>query len=156
VSPADIEEARDLLAVAGGALCNQFVGQHLLPSRAPVHEPELRCWGREARTSLAEIDYILAEGDHIIPVAIRVGKTGTLRALHRFVHERKPPLGVRLHTGRPALEEVDARLPGGQVVTYPLLSLPFYMAGHVRRLYREWLASRQQPAGEERPQRRAP
>ncbi len=139
---ADLEQASDILAVRGGALCRQFVGQHLLHSKTPLFEPELHCWGREARTSLAEVDYVLAESGHVIPVAIRTGKTGTLRALHHFVHELKPPLAVRLHTDRPAVEDVTARLPGGQGVTYPLISLPWYMAGQVRRLCREWLASR--------------
>lgn len=141
-SPVDLEEPGEILTAAGGTLCRQFVGQHLLPARTPRSQPELHCWGREARTSLAEVDYVLAEGAHVIPVAIRAGKTGTLRALHRFVHERKPPLAIRLHAGPPALDNVAARLPGGHVVTYRLISLPFYLAGQVRRFCREWLATR--------------
>jgi uncharacterized protein len=141
LDPADIEGAPDILELADGALCRQFVGQHLLHAGSPMTVPELHGWERQARTSLAEVDYVIAVDSAILPVHVRAGKAGTLRSLHRFVHERRPPLAVRLHAAPPALDSVDVRLPDGSVVSYPLLSLPFYMAGQVHRMCREWLVS---------------
>lgn len=137
----DLEGAQDLLGGAQGALCRQFAGQHLLYAQPPTLAPELYGWERQARTSLAEVDFVIAAGEAIVPVHVRAGKAGLLRSLHRFVHELRPPLAVRLDAAPPSLEAVEVRLPEGPVVAYPLLSLPFYMAGQVHRMCREWLAS---------------
>jgi predicted AAA+ superfamily ATPase len=141
LDPADLEGTEDILAVADGGLCRQFAGQHLLHAQPPRVLPELHTWEREARTSMAEVDFVIGVDESVIPVHVRAGKPGTLRSLHRFAHERRPPLAVRLDAAPPSLGSTDVRLPEGPAVSCPLLSLPFYMAGQVHRLCREWLAS---------------
>jgi len=40
----------------------------------------------EKRQSTAEIDFILQYEKYIIPVEVKLGKTGTLRSLHQFIN----------------------------------------------------------------------
>ena len=63
----------DLTLVNNGTVAEQFVGQHLLPSDPPYETPVLHYWGREVRNSVAEVDYAIAVGRHIVPVEIKAG-----------------------------------------------------------------------------------
>ncbi|MCK4415223.1 MAG: ATP-binding protein [Candidatus Eisenbacteria sp.] len=134
----DFEQAEDIMQVNAGAVCEQYVGQHLLYSLPPYCEPGLHFWTREAKTSSAEVDYVISEGPRIIPIEVKAGKTGTLRSLHRFLHAKRCSFAVRLNADRPSLTSATVALPEGDSVSFELLSLPLYMAGQVRRLCGEW------------------
>lgn len=73
----EIQQA-DLLAIFRGRLAEQFVAQEFTASR----NREVYYWSREARGSSAEVDFILARDEHIIPVEVKSGKGGSLRSLH--------------------------------------------------------------------------
>jgi len=133
----DYERAEDVMMVNGGAVCEQFIGQHLLFSQQFYREPELHYWVREKRKSSAEVDYVIAENNAITPVEVKAGKSGTLRSLHLFFREKRPFLGVRFNSDIPSLLESETALPDGQNVPYRLLSLPLYLVGQVRRLIRQ-------------------
>lgn len=45
--------------------------------------------------SAAEVDYLWQMGEHILPVEVKAGKTGTLKSLRLFLYEKKALLGVR-------------------------------------------------------------
>ena len=124
----------ELSLVNSGAVAEQFVGQHLLYSGASYEAPALYYWIREARNAAAEIDYVIAQGQQVIPVEIKAGKTGTLRSLQRFLKEKRRAFGLRFNADMPSL--VKARLPleDASDVGYELLSLPLYMVGQTRRL----------------------
>ena len=124
----------DLLSFHGGAVCEQFVGQHLQEWH---REPELFYWNREKKNSSAEVDYALAEGDNIVPVEVKAGKAGTLKSMHWFLREKGQSLGVRLNAAPPSLSECKTSLADGNNVPYRLLSLPLYLVGQVRRVLRE-------------------
>ena len=136
----DFENAGDVMLVNAGAVCEQFVGQHLLYSGQLFEEPALHYWSREKRQSAAEIDYVISVGPQIIPVEVKAGKSGRLRSLHMFLQEKQCGFGVRLNTDLPSLLETAASLPTGETVPYQLLSLPLYLVGQVRRLCREHAA----------------
>jgi uncharacterized protein len=125
---------QELSMVNSGAVAEQFVGQHLLYSGAPYELPALYYWIREARNAAAEIDYVIARGQQIIPVEIKAGKTGTLRSLQSFLKEKRRAFGLRFNGNMPSL--VKARLPPDDAsdLSYELLSLPLYMVGQTRRL----------------------
>lgn len=61
----DFERADDVMLVNSGAICEQFIGQHLLTGRTFFDEPELHYWSREKSQSSAEIDYIIDHGNRI-------------------------------------------------------------------------------------------
>ena len=133
----DFERVEDLLLVNAGAVCEQIVGQHLLHSLPFYQEPDLFYWTREKASSSAEVDYLLAEGRHVVPLEVKAGKTGTLKSLHSFLREKHRSLGLRLNSDLPSLLEARTVLADGHNVPFRLLSLPLYMVGQIRRLIRE-------------------
>ncbi|RLC06121.1 MAG: AAA family ATPase [Deltaproteobacteria bacterium] len=135
----DFEKAENMMTVNAGAVCEQFVGQHLLYSLPSYRQPELCYWVREKRNSSAETDYVIAEGTSLIPIEVKAGKSGTLKSLHLFLREKHQSLGVRLNTGLPSVLDTETALPDGLNIPYRLLSLPLCMIGQVRRLIREQL-----------------
>ena len=133
----DYERAKDVMVVNGGAICEQFVGQHLLFSQQFYREPEVHYWVREKRGSSAEVDYVIAEDTAIVPIEVKAGKSGTLKSLHLFIREKHPPLGVRFNSDISSLFALETALAHGKNVHYHLLSLPLYLVGQVRRLIRQ-------------------
>jgi hypothetical protein len=131
-------QREDLSLVNNGAVAEQFIGQHLLYSGAAYEIPAVYCWMREARTAAAEVDYVIAQGRHVLPVEIKAGKSGTLKSLHVFLQEKHRRFGLRFNAAVPSLLR-DAPLPGHPGQRYDLLSLPLYMVGQIRRLLGEYL-----------------
>lgn len=118
-----------------GAVAEQVVGQHLLYSDAPYRDPEVYFWGREARNSSAEVDYVLAEEGTVVPVEVKAGSAGTLRSLQLFLAEKKLDFGLRLCSSPPILVESRSGGPANPS-PFRLLSLPLYMVSQVRRVVR--------------------
>jgi hypothetical protein len=85
----------NLLAVYKGMVAEQVVGQQLIALKKPFEEPELYYWHREAGGSAAEVDYLRQSGEHIFPIEVKAGKTGTLKSLKLFLAEKKAPFGIR-------------------------------------------------------------
>jgi hypothetical protein len=110
----------------------------LLYSGASYETPALYCWMREARTSSAEVDYVIAQGQQILPVEIKAGKSGTLKSLHIFLEEKHRRLGLRFNAAPPSLLR-GAPFPGSPEQRYDLLSLPLYMVGQTRRLLGDYI-----------------
>jgi predicted AAA+ superfamily ATPase len=88
--------AHDILAVHAGAVAEQFIGQELIAHADPFIRPGLYYWAREARTSNAEVDYLLPCGSKALPLEVKAGKSGTLRSLRLFLQEYAAPLGIRV------------------------------------------------------------
>jgi hypothetical protein len=79
----------------------------------PYLHTNLYYWAREARTSNAEVDYLVPFGSHALPLEVKAGKSGTLRSLHQFLHEHPASLGIRVSQSN-------------QQVSESLFSLPLY------------------------------
>lgn len=125
----------DLSLVNDGAVAEQFIGQHLLYSGPHYEMPALHYWMREAKSASAEIDYVIAHGQHVIPVEIKAGKSGTLKSLHYFLKEKRRTFGLRFNAHMPSLlSESTLATSDKTELRYELLSLPLYMVGQVRRL----------------------
>ncbi|MBI4357081.1 MAG: ATP-binding protein [Gammaproteobacteria bacterium] len=138
----EFERSKDLTRVNEGSICEQFVGQHLLYSREIYQEPEIYYWVREKKNAEAEIDYVFSEGEHIIPVEVKSGKTGTLRSLHQFFKDKKRTLGIRFNTDCPSLYEGSLPLLNKESFSFKLISLPVYLVGQTRRIVRQILGDR--------------
>ena len=139
LSVLDVERAEDLMMVNAGAVCEQFVGQHLLHAGEPYEEPDLHCWIRQKKGSSAEVDYVISVGEKVVPVEVKAGKTGALKSLQLFLREKKRDFGLRFNADVPSLLEAETSLADGGNKPFRLLSLPLYMAGQARRLCREAL-----------------
>jgi predicted AAA+ superfamily ATPase len=133
-----IEPLDAVTLVNKGAIVEQAVGQLLRCAAAVEADPDLYYWQREKRNAEAELDYVIAVGSRLCPIEVKAGATGTLRSLHHFMQERGLPLAVRVYAGLPALHPVAGPVVGS-TVSYPLLSLPFYLTEQLPRLFTEAL-----------------
>lgn len=136
----DLERAQDPVLVNAGALAEQFVGQHLLYADEPYAEPRLHYWTRQKRGSSAEVDYVISEGQEIVPVEVKAGKSGTLKSLHLFLREKGRGLGLRICGRKPVLTKASTSIPTMEDIPYRLLTLPLYMVDQCHRLVGETLA----------------
>jgi len=136
---ADLEGAEDVMLVNTGAICEQFVGQHLLQTGETYDEPEVFCWMREKAQSNAEVDYLMSVGRTVIPVEVKSGKTGTLKSLHVFMREKRRDFGLRLNSDVPSVLDAKTSLADGNNRPFRLLSLPLYMVEQAPRLCRACL-----------------
>jgi predicted AAA+ superfamily ATPase len=79
--------------VNAGGLAESFVGQELL-SYGPAHlSAKLHYWHREARGSNAEVDYVIAAGEKVIPIEVKSGRTGQLKSMRLFLEARRDVAG---------------------------------------------------------------
>jgi hypothetical protein len=112
----DLETAQaDLLGLYEGAMAEQFVGQELLAcgQTGPYF------WAREARGSMAEVDFLVTLGRTIAPIEIKSGSAGRLRSLHLLLQSYpKVRRGIVLSTATYA-----------ELADQKLLFLPLYFAG---------------------------
>lgn len=118
---------RDL--VNEGALAEQFIGQHLVMSADMKKTPELCYWLREGRSSNAEVDYVISQGNWVIPIEVKAGKSGTLKSLQQFVHKKQPPLTIRFDMNPQSRQHVAVSIKADHQVhdiQFDLLSLPLY------------------------------
>jgi len=135
-----LPDASKLLTVQEGGLAEQFVGQELRGTGPAFEEQPLFYWHREQKNANAEVDYLRAHEDHIVPVEVRAGSSGSLKSLQVFLVEKKRDFAVRLNMDRPSLGSFTATIGGKDGIrklTYTLLSLPLYLAGQLDRLLHE-------------------
>ncbi len=94
ISPLLLSE--DILFLSQGAMMEQFVGQELLAYQYPYSAPELFFWSREAKSSQAEVDYLILHGTQILPIEVKSKSVGHLKSIKRFMEEKNAPLGIRI------------------------------------------------------------
>jgi predicted AAA+ superfamily ATPase len=107
--------AKDFTNIFKGAVAEQFVGQQLLAYQSPYTKPSLYYWTRDARNSMAEIDYLMVKDENIIPVEIKSGATGHMKSMHIFIKTFNSDLGLKISQ---ANYDMDVR--------NRILSIPFY------------------------------
>ena len=120
----DLLFKQDLLLINQGALAEQFVGQELLVALHAEEANALFSWKREEKNSSAEIDFLIAVDQWIVPIEVKSGMIGKLRSLKLFMEEKKVSLGVRISANPLSLHE-------------NILSVPFYLIHELPRLVRE-------------------
>jgi predicted AAA+ superfamily ATPase len=113
--PSNIEFSKnDLLAMYNGALAEQFTGQELLSGAMN----NLYYWSREAKSSTAEVDYLIVRDSKIYPIEVKSGAAGKLRSLHLLLQKYQHiDQGYVLSTA-----------PYGKIPEQKLTFLPLYYA----------------------------
>ncbi len=79
-----------------GNLCELLVGLELLAAQRRRVRPELYYWHREARSSNAEVDYVIANNGRVVPIEVKAGTRGQMQSLHLFLEARNLPYGLRI------------------------------------------------------------
>lgn len=127
----------NLVTANEGILAEQFIAQELLNIQPEYMSPELFYWSREEKSSNAEIDFIFQHKNKIYPIEVKAGKTGTLKSMQLYLHEKKLKEGIRFNMDLPSKGSFHVRLnvPGNTAeLSWTLLSLPLYMVSELRRL----------------------
>lgn len=128
VTPPMITKPEGVTLANKGRIAEQFVGQHLVASDAG-EPPSAHYWLRGGQSGNAEVDYVVSEGEWIVPVEVKSGAAGAIKSLRVFAAAKRPPLAVRFALNRPSRESVRGavRLGGERrEVRFELLSLPLY------------------------------
>ena len=124
----------EIMLINKGALAEQVAGQ-MLRSLSPYYsDPKLYYWTRENQTATAEIDYLIQNNQHLIPVEVKAGNEGKMRSLHQFMHEKPWNKAIRLYAGEMMKNQINTKTVKGDSVSYMLLSLPLYLSGQIYRL----------------------
>jgi len=132
----EIAPFEEMAWVNEGQLAKQFIGQHLLYRRSGRIAPQLHCWLRQAKSSNAEVDYLIDASTEPLPIEVKAGTGGSLKSLHVFCRTKRTPRAVRFYTGLPHVERISASVPvpGTQAHDFELISLPLYLVGQLDRL----------------------
>jgi len=114
----DLEDfllSRRFDAINKGNLAEQFVGLELIKSESCYQNPSLYYWHREAKSSNAEVDYIIPINQEIVPVEVKAGTKGAMQSMFLFLQEKKLTRGIRISN-----ENFSAF---GQIEVYPLYAI---------------------------------
>jgi predicted AAA+ superfamily ATPase len=133
-----LESIDDRGLVNEGGLAEQFIGQHLVN---PHQAPQLTYWLREAKTSNAEVDYVISRGNLIVPVEVKAGKSGSLKSLQQFVYRKRAAIAVRFDLNPPSVQNVKNVIrtkEGNREIEYALMSFPLYLVSELTRILDDW------------------
>jgi len=110
----DTAKEKNFTAIFNGAVAEQFAGQELIAYQNPFTKPALYYWGRKAKNSTAEIDYLIELNAQIIPIEVKSGSVGRMKSLHLFIEKYHSKKAVKIS---------QAPFNAGS----PIVSLPFYV-----------------------------
>ena len=77
-----------------GSIAELYVGIELMKNSQNVLS-SLHYWHRESKSSQAEVDYVIQNETHIIPIEVKAGTKGAMQSMHLFIEEKKSDYGIR-------------------------------------------------------------
>ena len=101
-----------------GSSAEIFTGLELCAAGASNSACQLYYWHREARSSNAEVDYLIQKGAAIIPIEVKSGTRGSMQSMSVFMSEHKSRYGIRL-----SLENCSRY--------HNIVVIPLYLAGGI-------------------------
>ena len=78
-----------------GSQAEIFAGLELIKASSVSDKPQLFYWHRLERGSNAEVDYVIRQGDTIVPVEIKSGYSGKMQSMRLFMSEKNLKRGIR-------------------------------------------------------------
>ena len=103
-------------------MAEQFVGQHLFFRQGDFEEPRLNYWLREGAKGNAEVDYIVEDGASVLPIEVKAGASGSLKALRQMLLDKNLERAIRFDASPFSRQTVSL----GGSMTYELTTLPLY------------------------------
>ncbi|MBT3495625.1 MAG: AAA family ATPase [Candidatus Marinimicrobia bacterium] len=79
-----------------GSLAEVTAGIQLMHHQSSLLQPQLYYWHREAKSSNAEIDYIIQQDGNIIPIEVKAGTKGQMQSMFLFLNSKNLDRGIRL------------------------------------------------------------
>ena len=92
---AQIFISNDFQTVNRGALAEIFVGLELMKGSSCYNPISLYCWQREKRQGNAQVDYVIQQGENIVPIEVKAGTQGAMQSLRLFMSEKGIEKGIR-------------------------------------------------------------
>ena len=95
-------------------------------------------------------DFVFQMGQFIVPVEVKAGKSGSLKSLLQFAHQKQIPTAIRFDLNLPTFQKVrhSIRQASDTVeVFFDLLSLPLYMVEEVEKIYYAYSNCPSSPSG---------
>ncbi len=124
----------DLNDLFRGTLAEQMVGQELLCQNFLKRDlPSF--WYRNKPGSTAETDFAITLSGQVIPIEVKSGKSGRLRSLFQFMEQSPHPFAVRIYSGPLQVDPLETK--SGK--KFELISVPFYLAYHLKNILGEWI-----------------
>ena len=123
---AEIQNIDDDRMINEGNIAEQFIGQHLFFRRGLFEMPRLNYWLRESASSNAEVDYVIENGMDVLPVEVKAGKQGTMRALHLMMTEKRLKKALRFDASKYEEQNIVVSDSGN---SWTLVSAPLYAVG---------------------------
>ena len=68
-----------------GGIAEQLVAQEIIAYSSPKKKSELYYWHREAKSSNAEIDFLLIKKGHIVPVEVKSATKGRMKSMRIYL-----------------------------------------------------------------------
>lgn len=93
---ADYLLAKDFRAINRGSIAEVFVALELMAYQSLHQKSDLYYWHREAKSSNAEVDYVIQRGESILPVEVKAGTKGQMQSIRAFMSERNLDKGIRI------------------------------------------------------------
>ena len=92
----DVLLKNDFESINKGALAELNVGLELIKSASWYQRQNLYYWHREAKSSNAEVDYIIQIGSQILPIEVKAGTKGSMQSLRIFMDLKHTEKGIRI------------------------------------------------------------
>lgn len=86
----------DFQSINKGAIAELNVGLELIKSASCYERQVLYYWHREAKSSNAEVDYLIQRNQDILPIEVKAGTKGSMQSLYIFMEEKKIKTGIRV------------------------------------------------------------
>lgn len=87
--------ASDTDIVCKGALAEVFAGLEILKKMPTYMRANLYYWQNLKQGTQAEIDYLTAASEQIIPIEVKAGTKGSMQSLYYFLQLKQLPYGIR-------------------------------------------------------------
>jgi uncharacterized protein len=86
----------DFDSINKGALAELNVGLELVKSASCYQRQNLYYWHREAKSSNAEVDYLIQVDTRILPIEVKAGTKGSMQSLKIFMDLKNTEKGIRV------------------------------------------------------------
>jgi len=86
----------DFDSINKGALAELNVGLELIKSASCYQRQNLYYWHREAKSSNAEVDYLIQLDTRIVPIEVKAGTKGSMQSLKIFMDLKNTAKGIRI------------------------------------------------------------
>lgn len=92
----DVLLKNDFESINKGAIAELNVGLELIKTASCYQRQYLYYWHREAKSSNAEVDYIIQVGSQILPIEVKAGTKGSMQSLRIFMDLKNTKKGIRV------------------------------------------------------------